>query len=62
MNRLLFTSLCAMTCASAAPAMAHPGAGVVHFLTQPDHVFGLVVAVVVPAVVWLLAARLRNSR
>ena len=44
------------------PASAHEGAGIVHFLAQPDHVIGLVLAVAVPLAVWALARRVRSRR
>lgn len=62
MIRLLSLSLSAAVVAAAAPASAHTGASAVHFLTQPDHVVGLIMAVAVPAGVWVLARRVRNRR
>lgn len=44
-----------------APAFAHDGAGLVHFLTQADHVgrlIAVVAAVALPALFWLV---LRNK-
>jgi len=48
--------------ALAAPASAHEGAGVVHFISQPDHVVGLILAVAAPLAVWVLARRVRSRR
>ena len=44
---------------AAAPAFAHEGAGVVHYLTQTDHVAGLIVAIALPLAFWLV---LRGKR
>jgi hydrogenase/urease accessory protein HupE len=49
---LLFTS-------AAAPAFAHDGAGVVHYLTQTDHVAGVIAAIALPIAFWLV---LRGKR
>ena len=44
---------------AAAPAFAHDGAGIVHHLTQADHVAGLIAAVAVAVLFWLV---LRGKR
>jgi hypothetical protein len=63
MTRLLSASFATLFVAAlAAPASAHEGAGVVHFMSQPDHVAGLILAVAAPLVVWVLARRVRNRR
>ncbi len=62
MTRSVALYLPVLLSAAATPAMAHEGAGIVHFLAQPDHVIGLVLAVAVPLVVWTLARRLRSRR
>jgi len=38
----------------AAPAFAHDGAGLTHFLTQADHVAGLIAAIALPGLFWLV--------
>ena len=63
MIRLLSLGLSALSVAAiAGPASAHEGAGIVHFVSQPDHVAGLILAVAAPLVVWVLARRGRNRR
>ncbi len=57
MIRLSFFTL--MFALVAAPAFAHEGAGLAHFLTQADHVAGLIVALALPVLFWLV---LRNKR
>lgn len=57
MPRFILVAL--MTLVSAAPAFAHEGAGIVHFLTQSDHVIGLILLVAVAA---LFAIVLRYKR
>lgn len=48
---------------AAAPAFAHEGAGIVHHLTQADHVAGLIAAIALPVLFWLvLRARQPEAR
>ena len=44
---------------AAAPAFADEGAGIVHFLTQADHVAGLAAAIALPILFWII---LRHKR
>ena len=63
MTRPLSVYLAALfSVALAVPAMAHEGAGIVHFMSEPDHVVGLIFAVAVPPIVWLVARRVRSRR
>ena len=63
MIRLLSLGLSAVFVAAlSAPASAHEGAGIVHFISQTDHVAGLILAVAAPLVVWVLARRVRSRR
>jgi hypothetical protein len=39
---------------AALPAFAHEGAGIVHHLTQADHVAGLIAALALAALFWLV--------
>ena len=43
----------------ATPAFAHEGAGIVHFLTQTDHVVGLIAVIALPVLFWMV---LRSKR
>jgi hypothetical protein len=47
---------------AAAPAFAHDGAGIVHFLTQADHVAGLIAALALPVLFWLVLRGKRPAR
>jgi hypothetical protein len=38
----------------AAPAFAHEGAGIVHYVTQADHVAALIAAIALPVLFWLV--------
>jgi len=41
----------------AAPAFAHEGAGIVHYLTHADHVAGLIAMIAVPLLFWTVLRR-----
>ena len=47
---------------AALPAFAHEGAGIVHHLTQGDHVAALAVAIALPVLFWLVLRGKRPSR
>jgi hypothetical protein len=51
----LFVLLLIQTLAlTAAPAFAHEGAGIVHYLTHADHVAALIVTIALPVLFWMV--------
>lgn len=38
----------------ATPAVAHESAGIVHFITEADHVAGLIVTIALPVLFWIV--------
>lgn len=52
MNRVALLSV--IFSLATAPAFAHEGAGVVHYLTQADHVAALIAAIALPILFWIV--------
>jgi hypothetical protein len=50
---LRFLSVALTVAFFAAPAAAHEGAGIVHFLSQTDHVIGLIAVIALPVLFWM---------
>lgn len=59
---LRFLSVALTAAFFAAPAAAHEGAGIVHFLSQADHVVGLIAVVALPLLFWAVLRAKRPSR
>jgi hypothetical protein len=53
MSRLSILSL-AMLAAFSKSALAHPEAGLVHFLAESDHVMALLLTVAIPVLFWVV--------
>ena len=59
---LRFLSVALTAAFFAAPAAAHEGAGIVHFLSQVDHVVGLIAIVALPLLFWTVLRAKRPAR
>ncbi len=59
---LRFLSVALTVAFFAAPAAAHEGAGIVHFLSQADHVIGLIAVVALPVLFWTILRAKRPVR
>ena len=58
---LRFLSVALTAAFFAAPAAAHEGAGIVHFLSQADHVIGLIAVVALPVLFWMVVRAKRSA-